>query len=127
MLNSEMDLVVTFVEEGFFSRECLVKLIQKATTPLHHTKDRYTTITKGTGNTACASVLSLSAMNSILLDKQKLDKLFHIEAKRRKLNAGKKQQTQNTTQPECEFYVIHKLNESDSLKEIKRKTRERMN
>ena len=116
-----MDLIVTYVEEGFFSRECLVKLIKKSTTPFQYTKDGYTTVTKGPGNTACTSVLSLSAMSSVLLDKRTLDELSWVEAKRRKLNAGKKQQTPNTTRSECGFSVIHKLNEFDSLKESEEK------
>ena len=55
-MNNEMDLIVTYVEEVFFNRECLVKLIKKATTPFHHIKDGYTTVTKGPSDTACASV-----------------------------------------------------------------------
>ena len=60
-------------------------------------------------------------MSTVLSDKQKSDHLSRAEAKRQKLNATKKQRTPNTTQSECGFSVIHKLDAFDSLKEGEKK------
>ena len=97
MLDDEMDNIVEFVQQGFFDQRCLEKLIKKATAPYKHVSTNgYCTVTTG-NNTKCASVLSLTAVDTVLNDKRKNDELSQIEAKRRKLSGKKHKRTPNTT------------------------------
>ena len=73
------------------------KADKKATAPYKHVSTNgYCTVTTG-NNTKCASVLSLTAVDTVLNDKRKNDELSRIEAKRRKLSGKKHKRTPNTT------------------------------
>ena len=88
MLEDKIDLIAVQVEEGFFSKDLLWKLIKKATSPFTLNKDGYATVVGSDGAT-CASVAALMAVDNVLNNKRKADEILMIEAKRRKLN-GKK-------------------------------------
>ena len=112
MLEDEIDLIAVQVEEGFFSKDLLRKLIKKATSPFTLKKDGYTTVVSSDGAT-CASVAALMAVDNVLNDKRKADEISMIEAKRRKLN-GKKTRTPNTTRGYDGFTVATNLEIHDN-------------
>ena len=64
----------------------MIELVQKATNPYKHVQEGYVAITKGKSESACAFILSMSAVESVLVNKQKADELSRLEAKQRKLN-----------------------------------------
>ena len=71
-----MDQICKSVKEGKFDRNLLEQLVQKATAPFEHRHDGYVTITKGPTETACASVLSMVAVENVISDKRKADELL---------------------------------------------------
>ena len=88
MINSEIDKIIAYSEDGFVDRKCLEELVQKATEPYKYTHGGFTTIVNCNEATT-ASVLSLCAVDNILRDKRKADELSRLDAKRRKMKAGK--------------------------------------
>ena len=95
MIDDEIDIIATQIQEGFFSKKLLYDLINKVTTPFIIKKDGYTTVANAEGASS-ASVLSLMVVDNVLHDKKKADEISRIKEKRRKLN-GKKTRTLNTT------------------------------
>ena len=86
MIEKEMNKILELVIDKTIQRQNFIELVQKATTPYKHVHEGYVTITKGESESACASILSMSAVESVLVNKQKADELSRLEAKRIKLN-----------------------------------------
>ena len=112
MIDDEIEIIATQIQEGFFSKKLLYDLINKVTTPFIIKKDGYTTVANAEGASS-ASVLSLMAVDNVLHDKRKADEISRIEAKRRKLN-GKKTRTPNTTRGSDGFTVATNLQVHDN-------------
>ena len=115
MLEEEMDKILVYAEEGFLDKKCLKKLVEKATSPFTHVTDDYKTVVDAKEAT-CASILSLSAVNTVLGDKRKADELSRIEAAKRQ-EKSKKRRTPNTTRGESGVAVIMKLHDHDRRQE----------
>ena len=71
-----------------FSRKFLEQLIKKSTDPYVYKKKGYSVVTNGREE-SCASVMALSAVEGVLTNKRRADKVSLIDAKRQTLN-GKK-------------------------------------
>ena len=102
MIEKEMDKILELVTEKKCIRQHLVELVQKATTPYKHVHEGYITITKGGSESTCASILSMSAVESVLVNKQKADEISRLEAKRRKLNEKKSNELQTQQEETAE-------------------------
>ena len=114
MINSEIDKIRGYSEDGFVDRKCLEELVQKATDPYQYQSGEFTTIIN-CNEVTTASVLSLHAVDNVLRDKRKADELSRLDAKRRKMKVGKKcRRTPNTTRGADEFEVINRLYQHDS-------------
>ena len=112
LIDDEIDIIATQIQEGFFSKKLLYNLINKVTTPFIIKKDGYTTVANAEGASS-EFVLSLMAVDNFLHDKRKANEISRIEAKRRKLN-GKKTRTPNTTRGSDGFTVATNLQVHDN-------------
>ena len=128
MLDDEMDRIEKCVADGEFSRELLIHLLQKATTPFEHRQGDYVTVANGGNDATCASVIAMSALDGVLSAKRKADEMSCLEAKRR-ANTGKKiKRTPNTTRGDDGISTVFRLEQfderqakTDSVKVMKKK------
>ena len=71
MLNNKMNMIEKCVVDGKFSQKLLQDIVHK----------KMTVFKQGIGETICASVLEICALDGIFSAKRKADKLSYIEAK----------------------------------------------
>ena len=78
-----MDNILEYATHGFLNKKCVRGLIKKANTPYKHTSGGYTTIVDRRDST-CASTMALTAVDTVLCDNKKADKLSCVASELRK-------------------------------------------
>ena len=118
-----MEKILLNAEEGLLDKKSLQKLVEEAMSPFTHITDDYKTVVDEKEAT-CASILSLSAVNTVLGDKRKANELLRIKAVKQQ-KKSKKRQTPNTTRGESQVTVIMKLHDHDRRQEETDKKKKR--
>ena len=116
MIEQYKDDICAAAEHGFFARNLLDKLVEKATTQFVHTNNGYKTVVHA-NDAACVNLLTINAVDSVLGAKRKADELSREAANQRKKN-GKKQCTPNTTRGEDGIVVREKLRRHDDEQRV---------
>ena len=98
--------------KGEFKRKLLDKLVHKVETPFKHKQGGFNTAVHGK-ESACVNLLTISAVNSVLSDKRRADKLSREAAKERMKNSRKRKRTPNTTCGEVGIVIREKLRQSN--------------
>ena len=114
MLNEEMEKLVEYAQHGFLKKKFLEEIVKKATDPYVHECGGYKAVVQGK-HALCVSVLSLSAVTTVLSNKRKADKISRMEAKRKLLQASnrKAKRTPNTTRSDDGVIVRENLRHHD--------------
>ena len=95
----------------------MVNLIQRATTAFKHGQGNYVTVTNGSNETTCASVIAMSTLDGTISAKRKSDKMSRLEAMR-KANTGKKiKRMPNTTRGDDGISTVFCLKQFDESPE----------
>ena len=121
MLSDYIGLCLQWAEDGFLTKEKLEVLVTKATEPFFHENNGYKTVVDGKEAT-CASILSMSAVDTVLSDKRKNDELSRVAAQQRKMKA-KKGRTPNTTRGKCRIAVIQNIRNHNRQQEAENKVK----
>ena len=83
MLEDYKDEICFAVEHGVFGKNMLDILVQKVMKPFIHESGRFKTIVNGKQSTSM-NILTLSAVDTVLSDKQRADELSREAAKQRR-------------------------------------------
>ena len=117
MLEDYKDEICFAVEHGVFGKNMLDILVQKVMKPFIHGSVGFKTVVNGKQSTS-VNILTLSAVGTVLSDKQRADELSW-EAAKQQQKKGKQKRTPNTTRGEDGVVVREKLQQFNNEKEIK--------
>ena len=105
--------IIEYSQHGFVNKKCLQDLIKKAIEPFTHVNNGYQTVVDSS-TSSCVSILSLSAVNTVLSDKRKADEISRMEANRRQQSSTKRaKRTPNTTRSDDGVIVRQNLQVHD--------------